>query len=197
MRKSKQPIGPRNEAYLCQALRFLLTLLVAGSTACAEDAEVRQRGNQWTLRTSRMERVITFEDGRLVLKRFTDRTTGRELVARGAVVEEFLAPVADGPELQTASAGGWRLLGSKQSKLPQGERQLDIALQREGLQVTKSYVVYPGSSIVREWVTFKNASTAPLPIREPCFLNLTVRPGAEQSPDFSWMSGGENNPGSW
>jgi hypothetical protein len=176
---------------------FLSALLVAGATACADKADIRQRGNQWTLRTSRMERVIALEDGRLVLERFTDRTTGRELVARGAVVEEFLAPVADGAERPNASTGGWRLLGWKQSRLPQGERQLDITVQRDALQVTKSYLLYPGSSIVREWVTFKNAGTVPLPIREPCFLNLAVQPGAAQPPDFSWMSGGENQPGSW
>jgi hypothetical protein len=197
MQQSKQPSGPRKGAYLCRAVGFLLTLVVAGSAACADTADIRQRGNQWTLRTSRMERVIALEHGRLVLERFTDRTTGRELVARGAVVEEFLAPVADGTELRNGSAGGWRLLGSKQYRLPQGEGQLDIAVQRDALQVTKSYLLYPGSSIVREWVTFKNAGTVPLPIREPCFLNLTVQPGAVPSPDFSWMSGGENQPGSW
>ena len=197
MNQNKQPIEPRNGADLCRALCFLLTLLVAGSTACAEDAEVRHRGNQWTLRTSQMARVIAFEDGRLVLKSFTDRTTGRELVAKGRVVEEFDAPVTDGAEHPKGSAGGWRLLGWKHSKLVHGARQLDITVQRDALQVAKSYVLYPGSSIVREWVTFKNAGTVPLPLPDPCFLNLTVQPGAVQPPDFSWMSGGENNPGSW
>ena len=197
MEQIKQLIGPRKGAHLCRTVSFLSALLLVGATACADEADIRQRGNQWTLRTSRMERVIALEDGRLVLKRFTDRTTGRELMASGAATEEFLAPPADEAELQKGSSGGWRLLGSKQSKLPQGERQLDITVQREALQVTKSYLLYPGSSIVREWVTFKNAGTVPLPIREPCFLNLTIQPGAGTSPDFSWMSGGENNPGSW
>src|SRR5512137_293003 len=183
MKQIKQPIGPRKGASLCRSVGFLLALLAAGATACADEATIRQRGNQWTLRTSRMERVIALEDGRLVLKRFTDRSAGRELVASDAVVEEFLAPVAEGAEPRSGSAGGWRLLGSKQSKLPQGERQLDITVQRDALQVMKSYLLYPGSSIVREWVTFKNAGTVPLPIREPCFLNLTVQPGAGQSPD--------------
>lgn len=63
MSQSKQPIGPRKGADLCRVLSFLFTLLVAGATARAEDAEVRQRGKQWTLRTSRMERVIAFENG--------------------------------------------------------------------------------------------------------------------------------------
>ncbi|MHB8522514.1 MAG: alpha-amylase family protein [Limisphaerales bacterium] len=197
MQQIKQPIGPRTGAYVCRAMSFLFALMMAGATACADDADIRQRGNQWTLRTSRMERVVVLEDGRLVLKRFTDRITGRELVASDAVTEEFLAPLADEAELQKGSSGGWRLLGSKQSKLPQGEQQLDITVQRDALQVTKSYVLYPGSSIVHEWVTFKNAGTVPLPIREPCFLNLTVQPGAGQPPEFSWMSGGDNQPGSW
>ena len=197
MQQSNQPIGPRKGVYLCRAAGFLSALLLAGSTACADKADIVQHGNQWTLRTSRMERVIALENGRLVLQRFTDRTTGRELVARGVVAEEFLPPEAGVTEGQKGSGGEWRLLGSKKSSLPQGERQLDITLQRDALQVTKSYLLYPDSSIVREWVTFKNTGTVPLPIREPCFLNLTVQPGAGQSPDFSWMSGGDNQPGSW
>jgi hypothetical protein len=91
---------------------------VESATACTGEADIRQRGNQWALRTSRMERVIALEDGRLVLQRFTDRISERELLAKGAVAEEFLAPLADEAELRNGSAGGWRLVGSKQSKLP-------------------------------------------------------------------------------
>ena len=99
--------------------------------------------------------------------------------------------------MRNGSTGGWRLIGSKQSKLSQGELQLDITLQRSALQVRKSYMLYPGSSIMREWVTFKNAGTVPLAISNPCFLNITVQLGAGQPPNFMWMSGGENDPGSW
>ena len=120
MQQSKQPIGPRKGAHLCRAVSFVSALLVAGATACADNAEIRQRGNQWTLRTSRMERVIALENGRLVLQRFTDRTTGRELVARSVVAEEFLPPEAGVTEGQKGSGGEWRLLGSKKSSLPQG-----------------------------------------------------------------------------
>src|ERR1019366_1174143 len=133
MNQSKQPIGPRSGAYLCRAACFLLTLLAAGSSAHADSAEIIQRGNQWTLRTARMERVIALEDGRLVLKSFTDRTTGRGLVTRGTVVNAFLEPATRGAERPNVSPGGWRLLGWKQSKLPQGERQLEIAVQRDAL----------------------------------------------------------------
>ena len=32
---------------------------------------------------------------------------------------------------------------------------------------------------------------------EPGFLNLTTKPGPPESVDFHWMTGGENEPGSW
>ena len=81
--------------------------------------------------------------------------------------------------------------------LAQGERQVDITTQREALQASMSYLLYAGSSSVREWITYQNAGTVPLPVREPCSLNLTVQPGTGQSPESAWMSGCENNPGSW
>jgi len=197
MEQTKQPIGLQQGTYHRCAVTRLSTLLLAVSTALADDADIRQRGDQWTLQTARMERVIALRNGRLVLERFTDRTAGRELLVGGTVSEEFLSPATDQPESPSGSDGGWRLVTSKQSRLPQGERQLDITLQRGAVQVMKSYLLYPGSSIVREWVTLKNVGALPLSIREPRFLNLTLRSGEAQSPDLSWMSGGDNQPGSW
>ncbi|MBI3851879.1 MAG: hypothetical protein HY298_16610 [Verrucomicrobia bacterium] len=49
MQQIKQSIGSRKEACLCRAMSFLSALLVAGATACADEADIRQRGNQWTL----------------------------------------------------------------------------------------------------------------------------------------------------
>ena len=66
----------------------------------------------------------------------------------------------DKAERVSGATGGWQLVGSRTLKLKQGELQLDITLQRDSLQVTKSYVVYPQSSIIREWVAFKNTGTA-------------------------------------
>jgi hypothetical protein len=196
MQQSEQPLGPRKGTYT-RGVTALVVLMAGGFAACADTAELRQRGSQWTLVTSKMERTIALRDGRLVTEHFRDRTTGRDLVAKSTVGEEFLAPVANGTESGNGSGGGWRLLSSKQSRLPQGERQLDICLRRDAFQVTKSYVVYPGSSIVREWVTFKNVGGATLPLPEPCFLNLTVQPSTAQPAELLWMSGGENVPGSW
>ena len=89
------------------------------------------------------------------------------------------------------------MIRAEQTKLKQGELQLDLTLQRGSLLVTKSYVVYPGSSVIRQWVTFTNAGDRPLKIVEPGFLSETVRPGDPEKLDFHWMTGGENQPGSW
>ena len=142
-----------------------------------------------------MERVVALEDGKFLAKSLKNEASGRELVSPGAASDEFFASVNG--NTWSGSMGGWKLVRSKVTKLSQGEQQLDVSLRREALEVTKSYVVYPGSSIVREWVAFRNAGDTPLRILEPGFLNLNVRPGEARALDFSWMSGGENNPGSW
>jgi hypothetical protein len=58
-------------------------------------------------------------------------------------------------------------------------------------------VVHPGSSIISQWTTFVNAGDRPLTIVEPGFLTESLRPGDPGQLDFHWMTGGENQPGSW
>src|SRR5205823_4673790 len=86
----------------------------------------------------------------------------------------------------------WRLVEAKTTKLKQGELQLDLTLQRDSLAVTKTYVIYPGSSIIREWSVFKNAGTTPIQVKEPVFLETGVRIGEPSSLEFHWMTGGDN-----
>lgn len=176
---------------------LILPLLNAANAAGGAEAEIRGEGSRWVLRTSRMERVIRWQDGQLRLERFIDRTTGRSLLADGAVVEEFLPPTEEPGAGTNRTPSDWRFVGTRQSKLALGERQLEITLQQANLQVTKSYLIYPGSSIVREWLTLKNTGSQSIRIQDPCFLHLRTQLGLSQPPDFSWMSGGENQPGSW
>ena len=75
--------------------------------------------------------------------------------------------------------------------------QLEVSLRHGGLLVTKTYVVYPGTSMIREWVQFKNAGTSPLQVSEPRFLSFTAKVGTPESQKLHWMTGGENRPGSW
>ena len=168
-----------------------------GTATTGLDAYITAEGNRWTLGTDAAERVVALEEGKLLLKSFKNKVTGRELISSGTPSEEFFVRLGDAKEPLTGATGPWKLVRANQTKLHEGEQQLDLTLQHESLLVTKSYVVYPGSSIVRQWITLGNAGDRPLEIVEPGFLCEAVRPGDPASLDFYWMTGGENRPGSW
>jgi hypothetical protein len=161
------------------------------------DGYIECNGTTWVLGTSSVEKVIVFSDGMLTMRSFKSKVTGQEMIPQKVLSEEFAVTTSVGAEPITGATRGWHLVGAESKKLSQGELQLDITLQRESLQVTKSYVVYPGSSLVREWITFKNTGDAPVQIIDPSFLNFTVKTGEASATDFMWMSGGDNKPGSW
>ena len=177
-------------------LSFSLILIVSPALSLtSKDAYVIRQGDAWTLGTVKVERTLKLADGKFFTDGWKDKTSGRELLPAGTVADE-LSAVIDGQKV-LGTSGGWKLMDAKERTLAQGEIQLDIRLRSDSLEVTKSYVVYPGSSIIREWVSFKNVGTGPLRVSEPGFLNLTTEPGPPQSVDFHWMTGGENQPGSW
>ena len=170
---------------------------IATAVMAADDGYIKAEGNCWRMGTASVERVVALEDGKLLLKSLKNKVTGRELVPSGATSPEFFLRLGEDKQLVTGATGTWKLIRADQTKLKQGELQLDLAVQRESLLVTKSYVIYPGSSVMRQWVTIKNAGDQPLVITEPGFLAETVRPGDPEKLDFHWMTGAENKPNSW
>jgi hypothetical protein len=179
---------------------ILLTCLSLQTVAFAttsDDAYITADGNQWKFGTAAAERIVALEDGKLLLKSFRDKTTGRELISAGTVSDEFFVFLGNDKQPFCGGRGPWKLVRASQTRLKQGELQLDLVLRQGPLLVTKSYVVYPGSSIIREWATFANAGQEPLRLVEPGFLSLAARLGDPSSLDFHWMTGGENQPGSW
>jgi hypothetical protein len=160
----------------------------------APEAYIRRDGTTWTMGTATVERVVALEDGKLLLKQYRDKISGRDLAGDGAELSFAL----DTPEQRiTGASGGWTLVDAVDSKGAQGELELALRLKREGIEATKHYVVYPESSIIREWVTFKNTGSAPACLINPRFLNAALCMGNPEALDFHWMTGGENQPGSW
>ncbi len=163
---------------------ILLTLVVVflfalhSSAQKSQDAYITREGDSWTLGSSNVEMTIAFKNGMLVTTRLKNKANGRDLSPSDAT-------------------GPWTLADAKTATLKQGELQLDLILRRDALAVTRTYVVYPGSSIIREWVEFKNEGTAPIAISDPEFLDQRVRLGDPASLDFDWMTGGDNAHGSW
>jgi hypothetical protein len=189
------PLSALGWAFLATAV-CVPTHALAGdaldSALTSDDAYVRQQGKAWVIGTAAVERTLAMEDGRLLLRSFKNKRSGRELIPVGAMVEEISAA-----SLGAEGAGPWQLQSAKPARLKQGELQLDLTLSCGPLTVTKIYVIYPGSSIIREWVTLTNAGKDPIKVVEPSILNVSARPGAAESLDFHWMTGGENQPGSW
>ncbi|MCE5197965.1 MAG: hypothetical protein ABFD54_06795 [Armatimonadota bacterium] len=154
-----------------------------------------RNGNSWTMGTSRVERVVALDNGKFILKSFKNKATDSEMLPAGTQSDEFFLATENGA--LTGSTGGWKLVDAKKTRLEQGEGKLDITLRNESLQVTKTYILYPESSIIREWLTLKNVGTTTLKITDPGFLSFATKVGSASSLDFLWMTGGRNIPGSW
>ena len=154
-------------------------------------------GKSWTLTTGRVEQVVALEDGRLVLKSLKNQATGRELIPPGTVSDEFAVRLADAEPPVTGAAGPWTLVRADQKRLGQGELQLDLTLHRGPLRVTKSYVVVSRLERHPPMGHAGQRGEQPLRLVEPSFLRMAARLGDPAALDFHWMTGGENQPGSW
>ena len=156
-------------------LQLLISVIALSATLAATDSEdgyVSRKADTWTLGTAKVERTITLSKGNFFTSSLKNKTSGKELLPAGTVSDEVAAQI-DGKTL-TSSSGGWKLVSANDHVLANGEIQLDVALRHGALQVTKTYVVYPGTSIIREWVQFKNVGTKALQVAEPRFLGFTA-----------------------
>ncbi|MGC8639261.1 MAG: hypothetical protein ACP5XB_05205 [Isosphaeraceae bacterium] len=165
----------------------------AGMNLTSDDAYVRGQASRWVIGTAAMENVIALREGRLLAVGFKNKVSGREMMPAGLVVDELA-------ELVVGVRGGglWKLDSARSRKLKQGELKLELTCSRGPLAVTKHYVVFPRTSVIREWMTVKNIGASPVRLVEPRFLNVDAKLGSEPGTlDFHWMTGAENQPGCW
>jgi hypothetical protein len=133
------------------------------------------------------------QDGRLLVRSLKNKKSGRELATGTAAMDALPAS-----GMGTAMTEPWRLVRSTGKKLKQGELQLDIRLRAGAVEATLSQVLYPGSSVLRQWVTLRNTGGQPLPISEPLFMTVGCRQGADaEATNLLWMTGAESFPDSW
>src|SRR5580693_4560453 len=167
----------RAETSMLLAVLVMLVCPLARATD-SKDGYVLRKGNTWTLGTGKVERTITFAHGLFFTSSFKDKTSAGELLPSGTFSEEI--GVADG-ENGPSHLGALRLVSARDGILASGEIKLEIGLRHGDLQVTKTYVVYPGTSIIREWVQFKNVGKKAFRVREPRFLNFVTNIGLPES----------------
>ncbi len=148
-----------------EVLAMLFLVLPAGaiaSTTTSHDAYARidEQTGTLVIGTTNVEEKVQLTHGDFLLKSFQNRITHREYIADGSLSDEFRVTV-NGKTL-TGAGGGWTWVGAAAKVLTQGEIEATVRLQSQLLEVEKHYVVFPNTSIIRQWVVFKNRSEDPL-----------------------------------
>jgi hypothetical protein len=179
---------------------LLAVLCLAASSAFSQtqvesrDAYVRRVDSSWVLGTSDAERRIRLQDGHLVLSSLVNKRSGHEFQDSPSAPSEFNF-VIDGQDV-TGPGWNWSLISEKAFAGKQGEIQLDIELTCAGIKVIKHYVVYPGTPIIREWLTIENARNEVVRISNVDFLDTHVLSTSANDLKFNYVTGGGNFNGS-
>jgi hypothetical protein len=184
----------------CSVILIQAWVLCTASMLCAQtnlqssDGYVRREGNLWILGTSRVEKRVRLSDGQFSMVSLRNRVSGWEYQDSNSPPAENRFFV-NGHDV-TASSWRWQLLAEHSIRADQGELQLDIELQAGGVRFTKHYVIYPGTSVIREWLTLQNFSNTPVRISQVEFLHSRVLGSSAQDLEFNYITGGGNYNGS-
>ncbi|MGA7565165.1 MAG: hypothetical protein WBW53_03755 [Terriglobales bacterium] len=160
----------------------------------SRDGYVRREGNEWIFGTSQSERRIRFAKGRLFSISLRNSVSGREYQDTHTLPAEIHFS-ADGQEVD-APDWRWQLRSDQAAVIDQGELQLDIELESTSLRVIKHYVIYPGTAVIREWLTIENRSVKPVRINNVDFLHTAIPSSLAHDLDFNYITGGGNYNGS-
>ena len=182
---------------------FLVTLMLCAVTIStnaavsgpgkSKDASIRREKNRWILASSAVEKVLEFHNGRLTIVSYKDRFSGHEFIPSGERID-VLWPGMYGTEMDQA----WVLLEDKSTLLPEGQLQLALSFGSNNIKVTLHYVLYPGSSVIREWADINNGGTSHITLKNIAFqTNCLKLCSSFETLDLNWMTGARNEPGSW
>jgi len=181
-------------SFQLSVLCMTASLLGAQTHLQNQDGYIRREGNEWILGTSSVERRVRLDDGHLSLVSLRNKFTGREY-RDGATPPAEIRFSANGEDV-SAQGWRWKLISEHSLLVSQGALQLEIELESAGLRATKHYVVYPGTSVIREWLTLENATAKPVHISSVDFLHTSLMGSIARNLQFSYLTGGGNYNGS-
>jgi hypothetical protein len=166
------------------------------SVLCAAPPSVRieRSGDSWSIDTGVIRKVMRIRDGKFSLVSFRNLRSGREYVSPSQISPEVQVSV-DGKTI-TGADGGWTLAGADIREVTPGQAQLDVKIRRESIELTKHYLAYQGTPIIREWVTIANVGSESVKIEEPHFLSCNLLPEETADIDLYYVTGGGNYNGS-
>lgn len=162
------------------ATAFAVGTPAAQANATSGDAYANQGANActWTIGNSAIEKTLTFDSvgGTFELTSLLNKTmTPARQYVQGSVSSEFRL-TWDGSVL-TGASGGWTCAaGSVTTPTVGGQTvvELDIALSRTNLTVTRHYVVYPSESLIQEWSDIANTGSGTHDLTAPSMLEQTL-----------------------
>ena len=152
------------------------------------EAYVHRTGTAWTIGTSHVEQTITLQDGRLLLHSFRNKQSNREYRDGGPDPSETRFTV-NGQQV-AAPSWHWTFVSDKTRHLAHGEVQLDIALRGGPIELTKHWLAYPQSGIIRSWSTIKNTSQQSVSLQDLFFLNTRLLGAHLNQLQLSYLTGG-------
>ncbi len=152
------------------------------------DAYIRREEMTWIIGTSKVEQRISLLNGHLILKSFKNKISDREYRDLGSDPEQIRLKI-DGAEVSSPS-WNWTFVRDDSQTLSQGELQLNLRLRGGPIEVTKHWVVYPHTAIIREWLTVDNSSPQSIRIQDLFFINTRVMGARLDALELAYVSGG-------
>lgn len=190
-------LGPVLKMPKLRAIPFLLAWmsilgLVRPAAAATTSGDAYARFDAptqtWSIGTALIEEKLRFADGTYSLVSLENKTSGRQYIAARSFGDAFRVTVNG--ETYTGLRGPWQWKGGEARVLAQGEILLTVALENSLLRVELSYVIYPGTGIIRQWVRYQNASSTAIALTDPYFLSSRVAGGKAVPLVFDFMTGG-------
>ena len=188
------PSSGRRPAILLAILCMAGPLAHPQTSLQSDDGYVRYDGSEWIIGTSLVEKRIRLANGRFGLVSLRNKKSGREYQDADNASGEIRF-FANGHDVNAPNSS-WKLRGEQAVRGKQGELQLDIELESAVINVTKHYVIYPRTPLIREWLSLENASSKPVRISDVDFLHTSVLRSAARDFQFNYLTGGGNYNGS-
>lgn len=184
----------RNAVILHLLLSAAACLLCAQTNLQSNDGYVRREGEEWIVGTSMVEKRVRLAGGRFSSVSLRNKLSGREYQDENHPSPEVRF-FADGQDV-SAPDWHWKLGGEQTAQGKQGELQLDVELESSGLRLTRHYIVYPRTSVIREWMTLRNSSGRAIRLSHVEFLDSRIPASMSHGLQFNYLTGGGNYNGS-
>lgn len=154
----------------------------------------------WTIGTDAYERVLTFASQTYTLTSFKNRLV--------TPAREYVSPRHPSPEVSfvwddatlTGARAGWSCTDGSASSVRLGGEdaiRLTVTIARPQVEVTKTYLVYPGESLVRESTRYRNLDGSGHKLMRPTILDQRVMGEETADVDLKHMTGARAAAGSW